>query len=306
MNIKFNDYAFREISGRQEQTLKAAVTVCTVMVLIAAYLIAAAVLLPQSEVYAENKKFEEKCEFDGNSINSDFNSDKFASTIKNMEPGDSLTYRITYKNASDKVTLWYMKTTVLETLEENKDQAENGGYTYKLSNDGPDGEQVYFDNSEVGGEKVVDKLQGLKQATNATQNYFFIQELDPGEHGVTKLYVEFDGETEVNDYMDTQGALLIKYAVQNQGETSGKPGSDPVDDPNDPDYEEPGEPDKPGHKHKDPKVTNGITTGDRNRIMYYVTLLSISTVLLIAAVLIWWRSLKKEEKTGKAGEQHEE
>ena len=50
MNRKFNDHAFREITGRQEQTLKAAVTVCTVMVLIAAYLVAAAVLLPQSEV----------------------------------------------------------------------------------------------------------------------------------------------------------------------------------------------------------------------------------------------------------------
>jgi hypothetical protein len=93
--------------------------------------------------------------------------------------------------------------------------AENGGYTYVLKNVGPDGkETVLFDNSEVGGENITNKLQGLKQATNATGDYFFIQNLKAGQSGKTLLHIEFDGETEVNDYMDTAGKLMIAYAVE--------------------------------------------------------------------------------------------
>ena len=73
---------------------------------------------------------------------------------------------------------------------------------------------MLFDNSEVGGENVTNKLQGLKQATNATGDYFFIQNLKAGQSGKTVLHVEFDGETEVNDYMDTYGKLMIAYAVE--------------------------------------------------------------------------------------------
>ena len=56
--------------------------------------------------------------------------------------------------------------------------------------------------------------EGLHQATNAADEWFFIQALKKGQSGKTKLYVKFDGDSEVNDYMDTQGELLIAYAVE--------------------------------------------------------------------------------------------
>ncbi len=173
------------------------------------------IVLCGSVCFAQNSKFTGTCTYNGSKINSDFDSKSFAASISGMEPGDTLDYTVTYKNGSNELTRWYMKNSVLETLEENKKQAENGGYTYVLKNIGPDGTvTVLFDNSEVGGENVTNKLQGLKQATNATGDYFFIQNLKAGQSGQTVLHVEFDGETEVNDYMDTYGKLMIAYAVE--------------------------------------------------------------------------------------------
>lgn len=173
------------------------------------------VVLCGSTCFAENKKFTGKCEYKNGKISSDFESNSMAASISGLEPGDSLDYTVTYTNSTSGLTRWYMKNSVLETLEEHKDKAENGGYTYVLKNVGPDGtETVLFDNSEVGGENVTNKLQGLKQATNATGEYFFIQNLKAGQSGKTLLHVEFDGETEVNDYMDTYGKLMLKYAVE--------------------------------------------------------------------------------------------
>ena len=168
-----------------------------------------------SMCFAQNSKFTGNCEYKNGKITSDFDSKSFAASLKNLEPGDSVDYTITYKNGTSDLTRWYMKNSVLETLEENKKQAENGGYTYVLKNVGPDGKQTtLFDNSEVGGENITNKLQGLKQATNATGEYFFIQNLKAGQSGKTLLHVEFDGETEVNDYMDTYGKLMVAYAVE--------------------------------------------------------------------------------------------
>lgn len=214
--------------------------------------------------YAQNKKFSEKYTYNGKKIVSDFSSDKFAAAIKNMEPGDTLDYKITYTNKSKKTTLWYMRNRVLETLEDNSDQAKNGGYTYILKN----GNETLFDNSAVGGEKVINKLQGLKQATNATKNFFFVQELKPNKSQVTTLHVELDGETEVNTYMDTHGALLLTYAVQDKDQATG------------------------GNEPRTPRL---VRTGDVNRLIYYVALFVTALVLLVIAVLIWRRDRKRGE-----------
>ena len=228
-----------------------------------ACIVLAVLLLSTESSFAESKKFTEKCYYNGSRIVSDYNSDRFASTIKHMEPGDSLDYTIRYTNKSDETTLWYFRDRTLKTLEESKDQAENGGYTYVLKN----GNEVLFSNKEVGGEKVVNKLQGLKQATNATENFFFVQELEPGESQKTHLHVELDGETGVNDYMDTDGALLLTYAVEKKSEAS----------------------------HRDPATHSRIRTGDMNRIIYYAALFGTAAIMLVLAVVLWIRDRKRGE-----------
>ena len=213
---------------------------------------------------AESKVVNGHCYFNGKDIVSDFSSKTIADSVKGLEPGDEVTFKVEFKNNYKVKTYWYMKNEVLQTLEDNSDQAKNGGYTYVLKAGG----QTLFDNSAVGGEKVVNKLQGLKQATNATKDYFFIEELKPGKSGITTLHVELDGETEVNSYMNTKGALSFQYAVEEKGNASGQ---------------------------RNPGTTSRIKTGDMNRIIYYVVLLSAAVLLLVIAVVLWRRDRKRGE-----------
>ena len=226
-------------------------------------------LCMSSSCFAESHSAKGKCAYDGEDINGTFTSEEFAATQHELEPGDDLEYTITYKNDSKDNTEWYMLNTVLETLEENKEQAENGGYTYILRNIGPDGEvTTLFDNSAVGGEKVVGKLQGLRQATTATGDYFYIQSLKPGESAKTYLYVGFDGETEVNDYMDTYGAWRVAYAVEPV-----KPGQPPTNNP--------------------PTTTR---TGDSTDIMKWIAVMAAALLSLILVIISWRKDRKDGEK----------
>ncbi len=241
--------------------------------------------------YAADKVFREKCSYDGARIRTDYNSRRFASVISDMEPGDSMLYEITYSNESSKTSGWYMRNSVLETLEDSKDQARNGGYTYILKN----GDEVIFSNDQVGGELVVDRLSGLRLATQATENFFFLQYLEPGESQKTTLYVELDGETTVNDYMDTNGALLLTYGVKDKEDDDDEP-DDPDDEGggNDDDDEDDG--DEPGggrKKKRDPSLVSPVRTGDVNRIIYYVVMFASSSVLLVLAAAIYIRDRKK-------------
>ena len=218
-----------------------------------------ALLAAGGTAFAQSYNFNGNCSFDGEDIVSDFTSDDWAAQQGDLEPGDSVDYVIKYKNDHNKATNWYMRNEVLETLEESSDVAENGGYTYVLKNIGPDGtETVLFDNSEVGGEAKVADLEGLKQATNATTKYFFIQELQPGETGKTVLEVAFEGETEVNDYMDSEGSLMVSYAVTDGG------------------------------------IANNVRTGDDTSLWPYLALMLLALILGTLTVV----SYKKDRKGG--------
>ena len=190
-----------------------------------------------------------------------------------LEPGDSVTMTLTYVNGDSETTEWYLENTVLETLEEiGEDMA--GGYTYRLINDGPDGETTIFDSDKVGG-GVAGGLEGLKQATNATegeyesQNYFFIQELDPGEEGYTRLYVALDGESQINSYENRFAELEFSYAVEKVK------GEDVI-------------------KHV--KTRKVVDTGDRNRLILAAAMFIGSLALLIIA-------LRMRRREGKDGEE---
>lgn len=211
------------------------------------------------------------CTFNGSSLETSFSDGDLVDAISNLEPGDSLEYLITYKNDSSDTTYWYMLSEVVKTLEESQDIAKNGGYTFVLKNIGPgDEETTYFDNSEVGGDTVVANLEGLKQATNATQDYFFIQRLAPGEKGKTYLKVAFDGETQANAYNDTVGTLKIAYAVETKVEGKTEKGKNKVI------YE------------------NNPRTGDQTDLLKYVLLMTAALILAILAFILRRRDKRRE------------
>lgn len=176
-------------------------------------------------VSAESYKAEGHCYFNeaGNDIVCDFDADTLVKNMSELEPGDDFTFRVEFSSRYKDKTHWYMRNEVLKTLEEEYDRANNGGYTYRLTHippaDSGKRKQVLFSNEEVGGEYKMPADdptdgEGLHQATNATEEWFYIEDLTKGQKAYTELYVKFDGESEVNDYMDTAGKLMVAYAVE--------------------------------------------------------------------------------------------
>ena len=224
------------------------------------------------------------CYFDGNKIVSDFSSGTIADSVSNLQPGDDMSFTVEYTNKDSHDTDWYMETSILQTLEKTDEAkktvagtgtAENGGYTYELIQYDKDNKKnVLFSNAEVGGEKKVTdledsfkELEGLEPATNALDEWFYLQSLDKGESGKITLRIAFDGETEVNDYMDTNGSVELAFAVD-KPKTVTKP-SRPS-----------GTPASPGRK----AVKSGVRTGDYTRLLPYVLLMLTGIILLIAVL----------------------
>lgn len=137
--------------------------------------------------------------------------------ISNMEPGDSVTFTFNYKNDSKNSTEWYLENEVVKTLEEAS-SASNGGYTYKLVNYGKkEGTVTIFDSKAVAGDDSANpdtSDTGLKSATNATEDWLYIDTLASGQSGRTELTVALDGESQANSYQKTDGQLRIAYGVE--------------------------------------------------------------------------------------------
>lgn len=175
-------------------------------------------------VSAESSSYSGSCSFNGKKITSDFSSKKIAKAVEDLQPGDDVSFTVTYTNNYAGSTDWYMENEVIKTLEKTAQarkvvkgtgSAENGGYTYELTHYDRNGRKnVLFSSDEVGGETKPAGMEGLEQATNALDNWFYIDTLKKGESGKVVLHVAFDGETEVNDYMDTDGELNLRFAVE--------------------------------------------------------------------------------------------
>lgn len=169
-----------------------------------------------STVYAdENSTAAGSCSFTGKEMLSSFDSNKLAVSVSEMQPGDEVTFSVNIKNDSDISTKWYMSNDVLSSLEDAQSVAANGGYSYILTFVGPDGkEDTIYSSTSVGGEKPTTAGEGLKEATNSLDNFFYLKTLEPGESGSVKLLVGLDGESQGNVYQDTLAKLMMNFAVE--------------------------------------------------------------------------------------------
>ena len=225
---------------------------------------------------AESNEVTGYCYFNGDDIVCDFDSDIVVKTVSGLEPGDDVTFKVKFENKYKELTHWYMRNEALITLEESFDRSQNGGYTYKLVHIGPDGkEQVLFDNSEVGGDAKPGNMEGLHQATNALDEWFYIQDLKQGQSGYTQLYVKFDGDSEVNDYMDTAGKLLVAYAV---------------------------ELDSSGNSTGTVTKKTSIDTGDSTGLLTHVTVLLTALLMLIFSIMSFRKDRRMSSSSAGAGQ----
>lgn len=150
---------------------------------------------------------------EGTDIECNFEKNEVTDEMSKLEPGDSMTVSVQIKNSWSGDTDWYMENTVIQSLEDAKDSATDGGYEYVLTYNGPDGAETLYDSTTVGGE-VEDDGEGLHEADGALEDYFFLDTLANGQTGTVSLKVSVDGETQGNGYQNTLAKLQMVFAVE--------------------------------------------------------------------------------------------
>lgn len=140
--------------------------------------------------------------------------EEFTETLNHIQPGDYVYLSVSIKNTSDKETDWYMKNEVLNSFERSV-EASGGAYSYQLSYHDMNGEErVIYDSDTVGGDEIVNNLEGLEQATNSLNDYFYLITLAEKEEGKVTLRVGLDGETNGNAYQNAAADLEMIFAVE--------------------------------------------------------------------------------------------
>lgn len=154
--------------------------------------------------------------FNGKEMIENFTDEEMTETVKGMQPGDDIYLQVHLENKYKETTDWYMTNEVIRTLEESVKVAEGGAYSYLLKYYDVNGkEQVIYDSEVVGGEEDTSKEGlGLHQATNALEEYYYLDRIKEGETGLVTLYVKLEGETQGNDYQDTLAQLKLNFAVE--------------------------------------------------------------------------------------------
>ena len=201
--------------------------------------------------------------FDGKEIKSNFGTSNLTEEAKSIQPGDSITLKVSIKNSDSGKTDWYMTNEAIQSLEDAKSAANGGAYEYRLAYINAAGKETELYNSEtVGGEGASSK-EGLHQATDSLEEYFYLDRLDPGQSGMVKLRVKVDGETQGNDYQETLALLKMTFAVEKVTESTIRkvPGEDKV-------------------------ITNRVKTGDTNKILLFCALALISGIILLILALM--------------------
>ena len=196
--------------------------------------------------------------FDGKEIKSNFGTSNLTEEAKSIQPGDSITLKVGIKNSDSGKTDWYMTNEAIQSLEDANSVANGGAYEYRLAYINAAGKETELYNSEtVGGEGASTK-EGLHQATDSLEEYFYLDRLNPGQSGMVTLRVKIDGETVINDYQETLALLKMTFAVEKVTESTIRkvPGEDKV-------------------------ITNRVKTGDTNKILLFCALALISGIILL-------------------------
>lgn len=146
---------------------------------------------------------------------SNFGTADMTEAIGGLQPGDSIVLTMNLKNEAAESTDWYMTNKVLYSLEDRSANTgtRGGAYTYTLIYTDKGGtDNVLFDSDTVGGSNA--EVEGLHGATQALQDFFYLDTLVQGESGKITLIIALDGETQGNDYQNTLADLQMNFAVE--------------------------------------------------------------------------------------------
>ena len=214
--------------------------------------------------------------FNGNALTSNYTSAAIQESIQGMQPGDDANFEINLNNRHDIPVDWYMENTVLHSFEDTG-KTNGGAYSYVLTYYPTQGNPVLlYSSNTVGGEGAKDGQVGLYQATNALDQYLYLERIPSGGKSRMLLHVELDGETQINEYQDTRAELEIDFAVEVPETIPDEPGTV-----------------KPtqGHGKRIIYVPN---TADPYKAMPYFIAGGISLILFALSAYLLWHT--KDEK----------
>ena len=203
---------------------------------------------------------------------SDLNQKIYLDEIANMQPGDTTTISMDMANQYAKATNWYMNNSIIKSLQEaDNEKTLGGGYEYRLTYVDPDGQtRTLYESTALGGKDQ----EGLLEANDGLNDYFYLGNLAPGEKGKVNLEIALDGETQGNDYQRTMAEVAMQFATE-------------IADPGTVKEE-----DKVVHKTEKKRIVNTSTL--TNRLPWLLLSAASGLVLLILAIL----GLKERKKEG--------
>lgn len=202
-----------------------------------------------------------KVNWNGTDLTSNFTSGSVNDSLSQLEPGDTVSFKVTLKNNASEAADWWMSNDVLDSFEDNS-QASGGAYTYKLTY----GSTELYNSDAVGGESTVGGT-GLHQATSSMKDYFYLGKIASGGSETVQLSITLDGATQGNDYQGTQADIKLVFAAENIATG--------------------------GNNHDGNKSTNKIRTGDDFQFLL-ICILAITSGLILLALGI--RRLRKSAK----------
>jgi len=221
--------------------------------------------------------------FNGEKLISDFKDSQIADSAAGMQPGDEQTFKITLKNDFAESVDWYMENEVLSSLEASVKTAAGGAYTYDLTYEGPGTSEprILFSSRSVGGDVKDDGREGLKEATEGLEDYFYLDTFKKDDVGYITLVVALDGETQGNGYQDSLARLRMRFAV----ELSATPTPTPT-----------GTPTPTATTTPKPNRTPAVkTSDDTNKLPYFIGMGASGLVILVLAIILW-KKRKSENK----------
>ena len=206
----------------------------------------------------------------------DNNKNVFADTVAHLQPGDDMTFTVKAIHSNGTAADWYVSNDIIKSLEEQGDDAEGSNYSYEISWKGPKQSRVLYSSERVGG---TDSDEGLGEATNALEDYIFLERMSKGQRGTVTIKVALDGETEGNAYFDTLAQLKVRFAVEPVTSNSKK------------------------NNNSKPSTSNNsrtiVRTGDETRLFPLYMAMVVSGVLLMALVVQTMREQRREREGGR-------
>lgn len=213
-----------------------------------------------------------------------------------MQPGDKITVSVSLGNSYPDTTYWYMKNTIINSLEEA--DAQGGAYGYKLVYVDPAGkESVLFASEKVGGEGSAG-LEELEK-NGRLKDYFYLGGLATDQSAKVMLTVELDGETQGNSYQDKVANLSMNFAVEPQPTVTGSVTTHHRTITREVVEDEVVYLDEDGVPLA--QNTDIVKTSDDMKMFPYVLAACISGSMLLLLVLFGLKNRKKEEQGGAVG-----